>query len=144
MLRIGKLSWKFIGCFVIFLILSVNLVSSANNQTNNNDLNDNRTNSMVSDSSRINNNVTDNNCSDDLTTYNYSGVYIDLPNVPTPLKIDDNWAGEYILIDAFLSDLGIHWNPPSVRTKKWYNFFAWLGDVIVYGLYVIWFALQIV
>ncbi|MDR1820132.1 MAG: hypothetical protein LBR15_07825 [Methanobrevibacter sp.] len=147
MLRIGKLSWKFIGCFVIFLILSVNVVSAANNQTNNDTTpnSDNRNNNMSSDS-RTNNNVTNKNCSDDLTTYNYSGVYIDLPkDIPTPLKIDDNWAGDYILIDEFLFDVcGIKWNPPSVRTRHWYNFCSWLCDVIVYGLYAIWFGIQVV
>jgi hypothetical protein len=125
MLRIGKLSWKFIGCFVIFLILSVNVVSATNNDTTPNS--DNRNNNVGSDSNRTNNNVTDNNCSDDLTTYNYSGVYIDLPkDIPTPLKIDDNWAGDYILIDEFLSDLGIKWNPPSVRKKNGTTFLVGL------------------
>lgn len=34
------------------------------------------------------------------------------------------------------------WHPPGIRSKKWYNFFGWLGDCIKYGLYCIKFGIS--
>jgi hypothetical protein len=33
-------------------------------------------------------------------------------------------------------------NPPSIRQRKWYNFFAWLGDTIAYGAYCIGYGIK--
>jgi hypothetical protein len=93
-----------------------------------------------------NTNNTSNNSDDDLSTnYVYKVMWSDVSyNIVQPPEILDNFAGPYILIDMFIDMILGKFNPPHIRTKHWYNFFSWLGECILYGLYCIYYAISCV
>jgi hypothetical protein len=158
MRKISNLNWKLIGCIIIFLILSVNIASAINNQNNTDGSrtpDESRNPDTNNNTGATNNNINSSGDNDLSTTYNYKGVYIDLPeNIPTPFKIMKNWAGDYMLPPKFLDCLGIH-HPHGhgiiyvlkcilyailiiLGTLAWIVYsLGWLIVTLVWGLYVL-------
>ncbi|MDR2544453.1 MAG: hypothetical protein LBD03_02730 [Methanobrevibacter sp.] len=118
---------KIIGLVIIILIVTVQSSAAVNNDT-------------YMNTTAINENLTDENPTNLDTTYEYKKVSINPIGVNLD-KIDDNWIGKYMWTDEFITKNLGKFSPPSVRKRKWYNFFGWLVDCIRYGFYCIAYAL---
>jgi hypothetical protein len=87
------------------------------------------------------NNTSGNNTTDEnIIQINLTGQtpYYDSPShLGNANKITDIWMKKPVMHTP-------DWNPPNVRSRHWYNFFGWLWDCIKYGLYCIWYPIEVI
>jgi hypothetical protein len=121
---------KCIGLFIIVLVVSLNfsgsyLYAERNDTSGNSSSNSNST-DAINDSNIIQLNLT-----------GQVPYYDSLSQLGSYNKVSKPWMAKPVMHTP-------DWNPPHVRNRHWYNFFGWLWDCIKYGLYCIWYPIEVI
>jgi hypothetical protein len=129
---------KFIGLFIIVLVVSLNFSGSCLYAEENKGL---------GDINKADINSTNGTNSSDI---NYIQVNLSgqLPYYMSPSQLGDDFTND-VIDEPYMAKPVMNtpnynpprWNPPGVRKKHWYNFFGWLWDCCCYGFYCLWFGI---